>query len=118
MYWKNGKTNASKLEQEDLILLTQKGFVTHLVEVLDYKLPEHKIDRGEFNIYRSVKVLWVTDWKNPSLAKADKVFDYSEVLKYQGGKVMKLEKITSRHWESKGGFAAFQNHVHSQLNLE
>lgn len=115
--WKNGETNASKPHREDLILLRQKSLVTHLVKVLDYK-PEHRTGQGEFDIYRIVKVLWVIDWKNPPLAKADEVFGYSKVLKYQSGNVMELEKITSRHWESRGGFAAFQNHVHSQLFLE
>lgn len=114
--WKNGKTNASKPQQKDLILLRQKSFVTHLLKVCDRK-PKERTGKGEFDIYRIVEVLWVIDWNNP-LAKADEVFGYSEVRYYQGGNVMNLETITTKPWENKGGFAAFQNHVHSYLSLE
>lgn len=113
--WKNGKANASKPQQKDLILLRQKSFVTHLIKVCDDERKE-RTGKGEFDIYRNVEVLWVIDWNN-TLAKADEVFGYSEVYYYQGGNVMKLETITSLHWKSRGGFAAFQNHVHSQLFL-
>lgn len=115
LHWKNGETNASKPQKEDLILLRQKSFVTHLIEVYDDKISP-RTGQGEFDIYRSIEVLWVTDWNNPP--SAVEVFGYPEVLKYQNGNVMKLETITFKHWESIGGFASFQNHVHSFLNLK
>ncbi|WP_337885920.1 hypothetical protein [Fischerella thermalis] len=115
--WRDGEANASKPQREDLILLRQKGFVTHLVKVLDYK-PERETGQGEFDIYRIVEVLWAIPWNNPPVsAKADEVFGYSEVLNYQGGNVMELENIIPKHWESKGGLEAFRNHVLSQLSL-
>jgi len=48
--WRDGEANASKPQREDLILLRQKGFATHLVKVLDYK-PERETGQGEFDIY-------------------------------------------------------------------
>jgi hypothetical protein len=39
--WKDDEGNASRPQREDLILLRQGGYVTHLVEVLDYK-PERE----------------------------------------------------------------------------
>jgi len=114
--WKDGEANAKKPQREDLILLRQNSLVTHLVKVLDYR-PEREIGQGDFDIYRIVEVIWVIDWTSqPSSAKSEAVFGYSEVLNYQGGNVMELETITAKHWASKGGFAAFRDHVLRQLN--
>lgn len=90
--WKDDEGNANKPQRGDLILLRQGGYVTHLVEVLDYKSEREKW-QGDFNIYRIVEVLWVIDWQDPpSSAKVDEVFGYS-VKAYQGGDVMFLETI-------------------------
>lgn len=117
MAWKDDEGNASKPQQEDLILLRQGGYVTHLVEVLDYK-PEREKWQGDFNIYRIVEVLWVIDWNNlPNSARADEVFGYPVNL--QGGDVMFLETMPTfqQHWQNQGGLSAFQERVRVMLNL-
>jgi hypothetical protein len=99
-------------------LLRQDGYVTHLVEVLDYK-PEREKWQGDFNIYRIVEILWIIDWNNLSnFVKSDEVFGYS-VKKYQGGDVMFLETMPTfqQHWQNKGALSAFQAHVQDRLNL-
>jgi hypothetical protein len=116
--WKDDEGNASKPQRDDLILLRQGGYVTHLVEVLDEK-PGHEKWQGDFNIYRIVEVLWVIDWNNPTnSAKADEVFGYS-VKGYQGGDVMFLETMPTfqQQWQNQGGLTAFQARVRSMLNL-
>ncbi|NJM99664.1 MAG: hypothetical protein HC800_23215 [Phormidesmis sp. RL_2_1] len=116
--WKDDKSNANKPQREDLILLRQNGYTTHLVEVLDYKA-EHEKWNGDFNVYRIVEVLWVIDWQDPpSSAKADQVFGYL-VKAYQGGDVMFLETMPTfqKHWQDQGGLPAFQKRVQGILNL-
>ncbi|XHR85752.1 MAG: hypothetical protein ACFKPT_16460 [Gloeotrichia echinulata GP01] len=77
--WKDSEDNARKPEKDDLILLRQRGYVTHLVRVLDYK-PEREDWKGDYDIYRIVEVFWTIDFVNPpASAKADKMFDYSAV---------------------------------------
>ncbi|MEH2361888.1 hypothetical protein [Nostoc sp.] len=115
--WKDDEGNASKPQREELILLRQNAYVTHLVEVLDYK-PEREKWQGDFNIYRIVEVLWVTDWNNLSdSAKADEVFGYS--VKLQGGDVMRLETMPTfqQYWQNQGGLTVFQERVRTALNL-
>lgn len=116
--WKDDEGNASKPQRDDLILLRQDGYVTHLVEVLDEN-PGREKWQGDFNIYRIVEVLWVIDWKNPpNPAKADEAFGYS-VKGYQGGDVMFLETMPTfrQQWQNQGGLTAFQARVRSMLNL-
>ena len=111
--WKDNEKNAKKPEKDDLILLRQKGYVTHLVKVLDHE-PKKDHWQGHFNIYRIVEVLWVIDWKNLSdLYQAEEVFGYDEVLHYQGGNVMELDNSQTfkKRWDSDGGLNGFQNHV-------
>jgi len=115
--WKDDEGNASKPQREDLILLRQGGYITHLVEVLDYK-PEREKWQGDFNIYRIVEVLWVIDWNNPlDSARADAVFAYP--VRLQGGDVMFLENMPTfqQHWQNQGGLSAFQEHARAMLNL-
>lgn len=118
--WKNNENNASKPKKDDLILLRQKGYVTHLVKVLDCE-PERDPWKGDFHIYRIVDTLWVIDdWENPPASNEVKeVFGYDEVRYYQGGDVMELDNVPSfkKHWDSKGGLDGFQNFVRTQLNL-
>jgi hypothetical protein len=115
--WKDDEGNASKPQRGDLILLRQGGYVTHLVEVLDYK-PEREKWQGDFNIYRIVEVLWVIDWNNlPNSARADEVFGYP--VRLQGGDVMFLETMPTfqQHWQNQGGLPAFQERVRAMLTL-
>lgn len=117
--WKDDEVNASKPEKDDLILLRQQGYATHLVKVLDYK-PERETRQGDYNIYRIVEVLWAIDFNNlPISAKADAVFGYSEVLDYRSGNVMELEALPTfkQRWDNNGGLESFQVHIQSLLPL-
>ncbi|MEE3718107.1 hypothetical protein V2H45_15310 [Tumidithrix elongata RA019] len=115
--WKDDEANANRPERDDLILLRQHGYVTHLVKVLN-RQAEFEDWQGNYNIYRIVEVLWVIDCsKPPHAAKADVIFDFPEVLDFMGGNAMKLEELPTfkRSWESRGGLNAFQDHVKSRL---
>ena len=115
--WKNDEDNANKPERNDLILLRQHGYVTHLVKVLN-RHAEFEDWQGLYNIYRIVEVLWTTDFSNPPIsAKADEIFDFPEVLKFMSGNIMKLEELPTfkESWDSRDGLSAFQNHVQSRL---
>ena len=117
--WKDDEANASKPQKDDLILLRQKGYVTHLVKVLDYKA-EREAWEGDYTIYRIVEILWTIDCdRPPSSAKADEVFGYSEVLKYQSGDVMELETLRTfkQRWDNNGGLGAFQEYVRDLFKL-
>lgn len=116
--WRKDEGNANKPQREDLILLRQKGYVTHLVEVLDYKAEREKWE-DEFNIYRIVQVRWVIDWQNmESFPKAEEVFDFS-LKGLASGHVMLLEgmPIFQNRWQNQGDLPAFQDHVRTMLNL-
>jgi hypothetical protein len=68
-------------------------------------------------IYRIVEVAWSIGGTNPPPSlKADLVFDYTEVLSYMGGDVMKLEELPTftNRWDSE--LSAFQAHVQSSLS--
>lgn len=117
--WKENEANASRPLKDDLILLRQKGYVTHLIKVLDYK-PERETWQGDFNIYRIVETLWVIDFDHPPVsAKVDQVFDYPGVLSYEGGNVMELETLPTfkQRWDSDGGHIAFQERIRAVLDL-
>ena len=73
-----------------------------------------------YDIYRIVEVLWAIDFDNPPVsAKADAMFDYREVLNYQGGKVMELEKLPTfrQRWDDDGGLGGFQTYIRNLLGL-
>ena len=90
--WRNDEANANRLERDDLILLRQLGYVTHVVKVLDHQA-EREDWQGEYNLYRIVEVVWaISNTNPPPSAKADIIFDYPGVLNLQGGNVMKLEE--------------------------
>lgn len=115
--WKDDEANASKPEKDDLILLRQKGYVTHLVRVLDYK-PEREFPIADYDIYRIVEVVWSIDCSNPPIsAKADVMFGYSEVLSYQGGNIMELKTLTTfkKCWDKDGGLVGFQRHIQKEI---
>ena len=52
--WKDDEGNANKPQRGDLVLIRQSGYVTHLVEILDYK-SERENWQGDFNIYPMLK---------------------------------------------------------------
>ncbi len=113
--WRDNEPNANKPEKDDLILLRQKGYVTHLVRVLDYKA-EREVGQSDYNIYRIVESLWTIDFGHPpGWAKADQMFGYS--VTYQGGNVMELESLPTfrQRWDNDGGLLAFQEHIQQTL---
>ncbi|MEX0268111.1 hypothetical protein AB3R30_03115 [Leptolyngbyaceae cyanobacterium UHCC 1019] len=115
--WKDDEANANRPKRNDLILLRQHGYVTHLVKVLNRQV-EREERQGDFNLYRIVEVEWSIDGTNPPIsAKADVIFGYSAVLDYMGGSVMQLEELPTfkEAWDSQGGLSAFQDHVQSKL---
>jgi hypothetical protein len=117
--WKNRTGNEDKPKKGDLILLRQKGYVTHLVEILDGEHTEETW-KGDYNIYRIVETLWAINCDHPLIsAKADNVFGYPEVIKYEGGDVMELETLPTfkKYWDSNGGFQEFKSRVFTMLNL-
>ncbi|MBD0303758.1 MAG: hypothetical protein ICV85_16800 [Tolypothrix sp. T3-bin4] len=115
--WKTEQAeNALKPEESELILLRQRGKVTHIVKLLNKTLYEDPAD-GEFGIYRLVQLVWIADyWSVPP--EQDMVFGYHVHL--EGGKVMKLETLPTfnQHWGSRGGLVEFQKHVLKALKLE
>jgi hypothetical protein len=115
--WKEDENNANRPERGDLILLRQRGYVTHLVRVLDRQC-EQENWAGAWNLYRIVEVEWSLDCNVPSAnAKADIVFGYPGVLDYMGGNAMRLEDLPTFQaaWDSQGGLAAFQAQVKAAL---
>ncbi|MHC5763707.1 hypothetical protein, partial [Nostoc sp.] len=71
--WKKEQAkNALKPEESDLILLRQRGKVTHIVKLLNKTLDE---DHGEFGISRLVEVVWIADYSS-LLPEQDMVFGY------------------------------------------
>jgi len=117
--WKDNEANASKPQKDDLILLKQKRYVTHLVKLLDYK-PEYEAWNGDYSIYRIVEVLWAIDCDNPPpSAKAEAVFGYPKVRFYEGGDVMELENLRTfkERWDNDSGLRGFQNHIQGLLAL-
>jgi hypothetical protein len=122
LHWRNknnqDESNAGEhLQKGDIILLRQRGKVTHLVKLLDNNFSREQSDSiNEFNIYRDVEVVWITDdWDNaPSL---DQVFA-SKIKFPRGGKVCRIENLKAykEHWE-KQGLAKFQQHVIEKLKI-
>lgn len=116
--WRNDEANANRLERDDLILLRQLGYVTHVVKVLD-RQAEREDWQGDYNLYRIVEVVWAIGGTNPPPSlKADLFFGYPEVLSYMGGDAMKLEELPTfkAAWDTqRDGLSAFQHHIQSQL---
>lgn len=115
--WRKDEDNANRPDRNDVILLRQYGYVTHLVKVLN-RQAEMEDWQCEYNIYRIVEVLWMIDCDNPPVyAKADAIFAYPEVLDYRGGNAMKLEELATfqKQWDTKGGLFAFHNHIQSKI---
>ena len=112
--WKaNQIDNAAKVQCGDLMLLLQKGLVTHLVEVTDDK--PRKTD-DEWGVVRQVKVLWVVaDFKHKNdIPRQRDLFGYSP--SYAGGTVKKVENLEDipSTWHS---LEIFRRHVAGLLRL-
>jgi hypothetical protein len=117
LHWTGTKRcwgNACKLQKGDLILLTQNRCVTHLVEVLDDE-PTHEEALGVFCIYRKVKMC------SPNIVglKAVYLFDFPEILRYQGSEAhsLKTSATFKQRWDKEGGLRAFHERVANKLNL-
>jgi hypothetical protein len=116
--WKSNEVNANKPELGDLILLRQKGYVTHLVKVLDNEL-KYESWKGDFSIYRLVEVLWVTDWDVLSDSnRAELIFSYP--VRYRSGNAMDLRTLPTfqKYWDGNGGLSSFQKQVREMLDLQ
>lgn len=115
LHWKlDNFDNAGKPEERDLIILRQKGKVTHVVEFLNNSIYKEEPENNW--IYRLVKVIWMTDvWSEPP--HQNDVFDCS--LNLQGGNAIKLENIRNlrQKWDNKGGMPSFQKHIQKKLKL-
>ncbi|BBD69629.1 hypothetical protein NIES4072_30360 [Nostoc commune NIES-4072] len=119
LHWRNlkgrDKINANTPQEGELMILRQRSKVTHIVQMLNKQLYPDKNPGDEFNIYRLVQVVWMTDnWDNPP--ENDKLFDC--LIHFPAfGKAIKLEKIRAfrEHWSTKE--LTFQQHVQNLLNI-
>ncbi|MEA5621729.1 hypothetical protein [Nostoc sp. UHCC 0251] len=117
--WKNSEHQdeiSAKAPQEgELMILRQYGKVTHIVKMLNNQLYRDTNTGDQFNIYRLVQVVWMTDnWEHPP--KNDEVFDCTITFP-PNGKSIKLENIQAfqERWSKEG--LAFQKHVQNVLNI-
>lgn len=114
--WKSdSKTNAEKPQEKDLIILRQKGKVTHIVEFLNNSVYNEENPENNW-IYRLVKVFWMPDiWSEPP--HQNNIFDCQ--LNLQGGDAMELKNIQNlkHRWDAEGGVPSFQKHIQKKLNL-
>lgn len=117
--WKTkDKGNAGKPKEGDLILLHQQAKVTHIAKFLDNEL----YDTGDTNwgIYRIVRAVWIPplgkDWA--TLPHQDEMFGFDvfimDGLAHNLDTPDKMSKF-HEHWSSRGGLAAFQNHLVTKL---
>lgn len=119
LHWRNlrgrDEKNAGYPLEAELMILRQRSKVTHIVQILNKQLYPDKNAGNEFNIYRLVQVVWMTnDWDHSP--KNDEVFK-CDIKFPQFGKAIKLENIQAfqERW-GKGGLA-FQQHVQNLLNI-
>jgi hypothetical protein len=118
LYWRNWEKrdvmNAGTPQEGELILLRQHGKVTHIVELVNNRVYFNQRAGDEFNIYRLVQVLGITNnWdKAPDNSK---VFD-CDINFPMNGKVIKLENIQNlqKHW-GEGGLGKLQEHIEKNL---
>ena len=118
--WKTkNKSNAERPEEGDLILLHQHARVTHLAEFLDNK-PYNNISEPDWGIYRIVRAVWTPpsgkDWA--TLPHQDEMFGFNVFI--MDGLARNLDTPGTmpkfhEHWSSRGGLAAFQNHLATEL---
>jgi hypothetical protein len=119
LYWRNLKgkdeNNARSPLEAELMILRQHGKVTHIVQLLNNQVYRDTNTKDEFNIYRIVQVVWMTDnWDHPP--DKNTVFGYD--IKFPpNGKAIKLENIHAfqERWNAEG--LTFQQHVQKELNI-
>ncbi|QFS44393.1 hypothetical protein [Nostoc sphaeroides] len=118
LHWRNQNSrdekNAKKPEKGELIILRQYGVITHIVRVLDDKINTESTDKNEFNIYRSVEVIWVTnDWNCPP---STSIFFASGVHFPANGKVYQIKNLKAfkQRW-GEGGLIEFQHYLQQEL---
>lgn len=115
LHWKiEQESNAKKVNFGDLVLLLQKGHVTHLVEIMD-DAPRRE-GEGEWSVVRNVKVLWIADFKHENyIPRQCDLFGYSH-NGYAGGTVKNLKNLKdiSTNWHS---LDIFRRHVAGLLRL-
>ncbi|MFB2772934.1 hypothetical protein ACE1AT_27225 [Pelatocladus sp. BLCC-F211] len=117
LHWRNlehkDETHVKELQEGDLMILRQHGKVTHIVQMLNNQVYCDEQAGDEFNIYRLVQVVWMTDdWHNPP--HTDEVFGCK--IKFPpSGKAIKLENLKAfkEHWSAKE--LTFQQHVQNVL---
>ncbi|MEH2212476.1 hypothetical protein [Nostoc sp.] len=121
LHWRNknkqDEKNANKPAEGELILLRQLGRVTHIVKILDSQFSYLQTNaENEFNIYRHVEVVWITDnWDNPP--STDEFFE-PKIQFPMGGTAYKLERIKAfkQRWDEQG-LLEFQKHVQKELKI-
>ena len=119
LVWQDQGDKVSHPAQDDLLLLQQHGYVTHLVQVLDDRPRLSEWD-GDPYLSSLVAVLWVIDWScPPSHCKATLVLGLPDVPCVQGNNALYLPALPSfqRRWQGSTGLQQFQAHVRTQLQL-
>lgn len=115
LHWKSDSIdNARRPQEKDLIILRQKGKVTHLVELVNNSIYDDEHNEGW--IYRLVRIIWMADvWSNPPHQKD--IFDCEICL--MGGKAIDINNIQTlrERWDYQGGISGFQTHVMKKLKL-
>ena len=117
--WQDQAAKASHPSQDDLLLLQQHGYVTHLVQVLDDR-PRPTAWDGDPYLSRLVAVLWVIDWSRPqSYCKATLVLGLPDVPYVMSDNALDLPALPGfqRQWQGSTGLQQFQVHVRTQLQL-
>ncbi|MGV0103061.1 hypothetical protein NSTCB13_01633 [Nostoc sp. DSM 114160] len=119
LHWRNlekrDELNAKTPQEGELIILRQRSKVTHIVQMLNNQLYPDKNAGDEFNIYRIVQVVWMTDnWDHPP--DKNTVFGY-DINFPPNGKAIKLKNIQGfqERWNIEG--LTFQQHVQNLLNI-
>ncbi|MEH2177833.1 hypothetical protein [Nostoc sp.] len=119
LHWRNlenkDEINAKTPQEGELIILRQRSKVTHIVQMLNNQLYPDENAGDEFNIYRIVQVVWMTNnWDHPP--DKNTVFGY-DINFPPNGKAIKLENIQGfqERWNTEG--LTFQQHVQNLLNI-
>lgn len=117
LHWKlESYNNAEKPPEKDLIILRQKGKVTHIVELLDNHAKNNDYHQEKW-VYRLVKAVWMAEpWSEPP--HQDDVFGCQ--INLQGGNIMELKNIEAfkKRWNPDEGMGDFHNHITEILKLE
>ena len=104
-------TGAEKLQSGDLMLLTQRAKITHIVEILD----NQPYKRDDW-FYRYIKIVWWKpdiDWNELPHRKTVLGFD----IPIQKGIPYELTSFQAFHerWDAQGGLEAFRVQLTQQI---